>query len=91
MAPSPVSRRSTSPASPSIFNIADPRNYPDPYSFVPKSLQNDIFNRQVSKIEIVKQGFGIEKTSQSHPGITPRITCNQSNILHEEVSEWSLL
>lgn len=49
--PSPLSKRSTSPASPSIFNSADPRNYPPLFAFVPRSFQNYMFNLPV------RQGF----------------------------------
>jgi hypothetical protein len=67
--PSPLSKRSTSPASPSIFNTADPRNYPALFAFVPQSFRNCMFNQPEAKVDTVKHGFSLFKPTSSAAGL----------------------
>ena len=50
--PIPPSNRSKAPASPSIFNMADPRCYPADFAFVPPCFGNDMYNDDSCKVEV---------------------------------------
>lgn len=76
-------RRSSSPSTPSIFNTADPRNYPAQFSFVPREITNVIFNISGE----LQQGDSSQVTSmlncgnESFPNVIPVCSENISSLL----------